>query len=273
MRMSNPADNEPRATRHLPLLIVQLLETPGDRVMPPLPVGRIAGVSLARSRCDEGRVLWPSELHPPSVMPPRAGNAPRPRGVRTRSNAAIFFRLTGVSSALASSFSGTGFATSSVAGESWRGALSVHVVRSFAFWEVGVKKLATALSVGWVSLMQAGHRGEFRTRDSRLRFALERGRRDGALCVCGWPLCPRGQWGWAFGGRHLVEGSVLRFTEVPWVLDDGRFFGSRLENFCRSSMWLGCRRVGQGGERRVEERKHVTHSRPPNGLRAAWRAT
>ncbi len=70
MRMSNPADNEPRATRHLPLLIVQLLETPGDRVMPPLPVGRIAGVSLARSRCDEGRVLWPSELHRPSVMPP-----------------------------------------------------------------------------------------------------------------------------------------------------------------------------------------------------------
>jgi hypothetical protein len=43
--------------------------------------------------------------------------------------------------------SGTYFATSNVAGESSSGLLSAHVVRSFGFCEVGVKKFATALSV------------------------------------------------------------------------------------------------------------------------------
>jgi hypothetical protein len=65
----------------------------------------------------------------------------------TRSKAAIFWRFTPGSDTSGSLFSGAYFATSNVAGESSSGLLSVHVVRSFGFCEVGVKKFATALSV------------------------------------------------------------------------------------------------------------------------------
>jgi len=48
---------------------------------------------------------------------------------------------------VSSVFSGRYLATSSVAGVLSLGLRSFHVVRSFGFWEAGVKKLATADSM------------------------------------------------------------------------------------------------------------------------------
>lgn len=62
-------------------------------------------------------------------------------GIHTRSKAAIFRFF--VFGALAS-FSGAYLATSSVGGVRLSGLLSFHVVRSFGFCEMGVKKLTTA---------------------------------------------------------------------------------------------------------------------------------
>jgi hypothetical protein len=61
----------------------------------------------------------------------------------TRSNAAIFLLFTWSLEAEVPC-SGAYFATRRVAGESTSGLRSVQVIGSFAFWDTGVKKVATA---------------------------------------------------------------------------------------------------------------------------------
>jgi len=69
------------------------------------------------------------------------GHKPRHLAQHTRSKAAIFLLL---ESGSASFLSGWYRPTRSVAGVSSSGARSVQIVLSFGFWEVGVKKFATA---------------------------------------------------------------------------------------------------------------------------------
>ena len=106
--------------------------------MPPFPVGCVVRIFLAGGGGDQGRVLSRSMIRIWKVKFCGKGWA------STRSKAAIFLLLTW---SFAGAFSGTYLATRRVAGESAPGLLSVQVVRSFGFWDVGVKKLATALSV------------------------------------------------------------------------------------------------------------------------------
>ena len=77
------------------------------------------------------------------------------------------------------------FPTRRVAGESSSGLRSVHVVRSLGFCDVGVKKLATALSAQ-LSASWAVYNGRFkgelgRTRNGGLGLAFQWRRRDAAI--------------------------------------------------------------------------------------------
>lgn len=124
----------------------------------------------------------------------------------TRSNAAIFcpdVEAKGGSEAVSS---GMCRATRRVAGESLSGLLSVHVVQSLGFWEVGVKKLAIALSGGTES-----DETESRHEANKKNGVFSYSRWESALCASGAAGKRRGRsprpaaWSWAapVASRHL----------------------------------------------------------------------
>ena len=106
--------------------------------MPPLPIRRAIRMFLSRGWHNKRRVL--KTVNECQAVSRHAGV------YHTRSKAAIFLLLA-VCSFFSGTVSGSYLPTRSVAGVSSFGARSVHIVFSFGFWDVGVKKVATADSV------------------------------------------------------------------------------------------------------------------------------
>lgn len=137
--------------------------------MPPFPIRRAVGVLLTGRGHDKRRVLASVSL----------GNTRDTRILRTRSKAAIFLLFVAGSSFVSGSY----FPTRSVAGVSSSGARSVHVVFSFGFCEVGVKKLETAdsgassISCGLIDEGAWGTYSSFRSGPCASREAGKSGRR------------------------------------------------------------------------------------------------
>lgn len=170
------------------VLMVQISQPRRHAAIPPFPVGRVVRVSLSGCSGNQCRILLPNRQLKDEH------NKVDPNDSLTKSKAAIFLLLTSGSPSSWFVFWGSYLPTRSVASVFPSGARSDHVVWSFGFCEVGVKKLATAFSGGGEEQMRyvseetialtegrptmRREKCDQLTGNAGLRFALQRWRRD-----------------------------------------------------------------------------------------------